>query len=205
MGKVVVINGVTLDGVMQSPGRAEEDTRCGFTHGGWAAQYVDDQALAAIQARVAEGGGLQLLLGRRSYEEMLGYWNTQDGPFKDGLNNAPKYVASRTLREPLPWPNSTLLHGDVAEAVAQLKRDLSGDLTVMGSGDLLQTLMRHDLIDEYLLSITPVVFGTGRRLFAEGTPPASFRLVDSTTTSTGVILASYQTARHSSRVSDDES
>jgi dihydrofolate reductase len=108
-------------------------------------------------------------------------------------------VASRTLREPLPWPNSTLLQEDVAEAVAQLKRDLSGDLTVMGSGDLLQTLMRHDLIDEYLLSITPVVFGTGRRLFAEGSPPASFRLVDSTTTSTGVMIASYQTARHSSR------
>ncbi|MFL5797649.1 MAG: dihydrofolate reductase family protein [Actinomycetota bacterium] len=197
MGKVVVINAVTLDGVMQSPGRPDEDPRDGFTHGGWAAQYLDDQALAAVQARVAEGGGLQLLLGRRSYEEMLGYWNTRGGPFKDGLNNAPKYVASRTLREPLPWPNSTLLDGDVAEAVAQLKREVSGDLTVMGSGNLLQTLMRHDLIDEYMLSITPVVFGTGRRLFAEGSPPASFRLVDSTTTRTGVIITRYQTAHRS--------
>ena len=198
MSKVVVMNWITLDGVMQSPGRSEEDTRGGFTHGGWGAQYADDQALATTEARVAEGGGLQLLLGRRSYEEMLGYWNTQRGPFKDGLNNAPKYVASSTLREPLPWPNSTLLDGDVAEAVAQLKRDLTGDLTVMGSGDLLQTLMRHDLIDEYLLLIAPVVFGTGRRLFSEGSPPASLRLVDSTTTSTGVIIASYENASRSS-------
>ena len=198
MSKVVVINSITLDGVMQSPGRSNEDTRGGFTHGGWAQEYVEDQALAAIQARVAEGGGLQLLLGRRSYEEMLGYWNAQGGPFKDGLNNAPKYVASRTLREPLPWPNSTLLDGDIAEAVAQLKRDLTGDLTVMGSGDLIQTLMRHDLIDEYLLSITPVVFGTGRRLFADGSPPRSLRLIDSTTTTTGVIIATYQTTSYSS-------
>jgi dihydrofolate reductase len=178
---------------MQAPGRPEEDTRGGFTYGGWGEEYVDDQALAAIQARVAAGGGLQLLLGRRSYEDMLGYWNTQGGPFKDGLNNAPKYVASRTLREPLPWPNSTLLGGDVAEAVAQLKRNLTGDLTVMGSGELLQTLMRHDLIDEYLLLIAPVVFGTGRRLFADGSPSTSLRLIDSTTTNTGVIIASYQT------------
>jgi dihydrofolate reductase len=193
VSKVVVINSVTLDGVMQAPGRPEEDTRGGFTYGGWGEEYVDDQALAAIQARVAAGGGLQLLLGRRSYEDMLGYWNTQGGPFKDGLNNAPKYVASRTLREPLPWPNSTLLGGDVAEAVAQLKRNLTGDLTVMGSGELLQTLMRHDLIDEYLLLIAPVVFGTGRRLFADGSPSTSLRLIDSTTTNTGVIIASYQT------------
>lgn len=198
MSKVVVMNSVTLDGVMQAPGRPEEDTRDGFTHGGWGQRYVDDQALAAMQTRVAEGGGLRLLLGRRSYEGMLGYWNTQDSPFKDGLNNAPKYVASRTLREPLPWPNSNLLDGDVAEAVAQLKSDLPGDLTVMGSGDLLQTLMRHDLIDEYLLFIAPVVFGTGRRLFRKGSPPASLRLIESTTTSTGVIIATYRPTSYSS-------
>jgi dihydrofolate reductase len=194
MGKVVVINHLTLDGVMQSPGRPEEDTRDGFTHGGWAANYADEQALAATQARVAEGGGLQLLLGRRSYEEMLGYWNTQDSPFKDALNSAPKYVASRTLRDPVPWPNTTLLDGEVAEAVAQLKRELSGDLTVMGSGDLLRTLMLHDLIDEYLLLIAPVVIGTGRRLFGEGSPSASLRLIDSTTTGAGVIIARYESA-----------
>jgi dihydrofolate reductase len=128
MSKVVVINHVTLDGVMQAPGRPEEDTRDGFTHGGWASPNADDQLVAATYARVEEGGGLQLLLGRRSYEGMLGYWNTQDSAFKEGLNNAPKYVASRTLREPLPWPNSTLLHSDVADAVTELKRELSGDL-----------------------------------------------------------------------------
>lgn len=120
-----------------------------------------------------ESGGLRLLLGRRSYEDMLGYWNTQDSPFKDGLNNAPKCVASKTLREPLPWPNSTLLDGDVPEAVAQLKRELTGDLQVMGSAELIQTLMRHDVIEEYLLFIHPVVLGSGRRMFTDGSPPAS--------------------------------
>jgi dihydrofolate reductase len=194
MSKVVVINHVTLDGVMQSPGRPEEDSRDGFTHGGWASANADDQLVAATYARVEEGGGLQLLLGRRSYEGMLGYWNTQDSPFKEGLNNAPKYVASRTLREPLPWPNSTLLHGDVADAVTELKRELGGDLTVMGSGELIQTLMRQDLIDEYLLFVHPLVLGTGRRLFRDGSPSASLRLIESTTATTGVVVARYETA-----------
>ena len=194
MSKVVVINHVTLDGVMQAPGRAEEDTRDGFTHGGWASPTVDDQLMAATYARVEEGGGLQLLLGRRSYEDMLGYWNTQDSPFKEGLNNAPKYVASRTLAEPLPWPNSTLLRGDVAEAVTELKRELIGDLTVMGSGELIDTLMRDNLIDEYLLFIHPLVLGTGRRLFSSGSPPAPLRLIESATTKTGAVIARYETA-----------
>jgi dihydrofolate reductase len=192
MSRVVVINHLTLDGVMQAPGRPDEDTRDGFAHGGWSAPNVDDQLLAATYARVAESAGLRLLLGRRSYEAMLGYWNTQDSPFKDGLNNAPKYVASGTLRDPLPWPNSTLLDGDVPEAVAQLKRELTGDLHVMGSGELIQTLMRHDLIDEYLLFIHPLVLGSGRRMFADGSPPASLRLIDTTTTTRGVIIATYQ-------------
>src|SRR5437667_11820899 len=110
----------------------------GFTHGGWSGPNVDDQLMAATYARVKEEGGLRLLLGRRSYEGMLGYWNTQDSPFTDGLNRAPKYVASKTLREPLCWPNSTLLAGDVAEAVAELKREPTGDLFIMGSGELIQ-------------------------------------------------------------------
>jgi dihydrofolate reductase len=194
MSKVVVINHVTLDGVMQSPGRAEEDTRDGFTHGGWSSRNADDQVVSATYARVEEGGGLQLLLGRRSFEGMLGYWNTHDSPFKEGLNNAPKYVASRTLAEPLPWPNSTLLRGDVGDAVTELKRTLSGDLTVMGSGELIHTLMREDLIDEYLLFIHPLVLGTGRRLFGNGIPPASLTLVESATTKTGVVIARYETA-----------
>jgi dihydrofolate reductase len=190
MSRVVVINHVTLDGVMQGPGRGEEDTRGGFTHGGWAGPNVDEAVTAAMGARMPSSGGL--LLGRRSYEDMLGYWNTQDSPFKDALNGAPKYVVSRTLGEPLPWPNSTLLSGDVAEAVARFRQQPEKDLNVMGSGELIQTLMRHDLIDEYLLFIHPLVLGTGRRLFADGGPPASLRLVDSTVSTTGVVIATYR-------------
>jgi dihydrofolate reductase len=181
---------VTLDGVMQAPGRPEEDTRGGFELGGWATPNVDEMVNAAMGARMPRSGGL--LLGRRSYEDMLGYWNTQDSSFKDILNSAPKYVASRTLREPLPWPNSTLLSADVADAVAQLRQQPGGDLNVMGSGELIQTLMRHDLIDEYLLLIHPLVLGAGRRLFGDGGPPASLRLVDSTVSTTGVLIATYQ-------------
>ena len=136
MRRVVVINHLTLDGVMQSPGRADEDTRDGFALGGWAGPNV--------------------------YEDMLGYWNTQDSPFKDMLNDVPKYIASRTLSEPLPWPNSTLLTGD------------------------------HHLIDEYLLLVHPLVLGTGRRLFPGGGPPVSLRRVDSTVSTTGVLIATYQ-------------
>jgi dihydrofolate reductase len=119
MPRVVVINHLTLDGVMQAPGRPDEDRRGGFEHGGWSAPYGDDLMGAALGARMATSGGL--LLGRRTYEDLLRYWNTQDSPFKDALNNAPKYVASRTLREPLPWPNSKLIEGDAATAVADLR------------------------------------------------------------------------------------
>jgi dihydrofolate reductase len=199
MRKIVVINHLTLDGVMQSPGRPDEDTRDGFAHGGWANRNLDDAIMEAVNARVAESGGLRLLLGRRSYEDMLGYWNSRDSPFKDGLNNAPKYVASRTLREPLPWPNSTLLEGDAGDAVEQLKRRGVGDLYVMGSGELIATLMRRELIDEYLLFIHPIVLGEGRRMFAAGAPPADLRLVDSTTTSKGVVMTTYRTLVASGR------
>jgi dihydrofolate reductase len=193
MAKIVVINHLTLDGVMQSPGRREEDTRGDFVHGGWGGPNSDEELLEAVYARVAESGGLRLLLGRRTYQEMLGYWNTQDSRFKDGLNNAPKYVASRTLREPLPWPNSTLLKGEAGDAVAELKRQAAGDLFVMGSGELIEALMRRGLIDEYLLAIHPLVLGTGRRMFADGIPPADLRLADSKTTGKGVVIATYQT------------
>jgi dihydrofolate reductase len=188
--RVVVINHLTLDGVMQAPGRREEDTRDGFELGGWAGPNIDDVVNAAMGARMPRSGGL--LLGRRSYEDMLSFWNTLDSPFKDMLNSAPKHVASRRLREPLPWPNSTLLNPDIAGAVAQLKEQPGGDLNVMGSGELIQTLMRHDLIDEYLLLIHPLVLGTGRRLFGDGGPPATLRLVDSTASTTGVLIATYQ-------------
>jgi dihydrofolate reductase len=188
--RVVVINHVTLDGVMQAPGRPEEDTRGGFERGGWAGPGIDDVVNAAMGERISRSDGL--LLGRRSYEDMLGYWNTQDSPFKEMLNSAPKHVASRTLREPLPWPNSTLLSADVGDAVARLRQQPGRDLHVMGSGELIQTLMGHDLIDEYLLLIHPLVLGAGRRLFGDGGPPASLRLVDSTASTTGVLIATYQ-------------
>lgn len=192
MSKVVVINHVTLDGVMQAPGRAEEDTRGGFSYGGWSAGRVDHVMMEAVGARMGEGN--RLLLGRRSYEDILGYWNTRDSPFTAALNNADKYVASRTLHEPLPWPNSTLLGDDVATAVALLKEQPGNSLNVMGSGELIQTLIRHDLIDEYLLFIHPLVLGSGRRLFADGGPRTDLRLVDSKPSTTGVLIASYRPA-----------
>ncbi|HEY6744168.1 MAG TPA: dihydrofolate reductase family protein [Mycobacteriales bacterium] len=195
MSQVIVINSVTLDGVMQGPGRPEEDTRGGFALGGWAAPTMNDEVQAAVNQRVTEAGGLRLLLGRRSYEGMLGYWNTQDHPFKEGLNNAPKYVASTTLRDPAPWPNTTLLAGDVPDAVSALKRQPDNDLVIMGSGGLIQTLMGHGLIDEYMLVIHPRVLGAGRRLFPDGVAPISLHLVSATPTSTGALVAVYQPRR----------
>jgi dihydrofolate reductase len=191
MPRVVVINHLTLDGVMQAPGRPDEDRRGGFENGGWATLWDDDVIGAALGARMAESGGL--LFGRRTYEDLLSYWNTQDSPFKDALNNAPKYVASRTLREPLPWPNSTLLEGDAADGVADLKHEPGNDLHLLGSGELVQSLIASNLIDEYMLLIHPLVLGSGRRLFGEGSPVTSLRLVgDVTRASTGVVIATYQ-------------
>jgi len=190
MSRVVVINHVTLDGVMQAPGRPDEDTREGFEHGGWAQAGNDDVIGAALGARMAESGGL--LLGRRSYEDMLSFWNTQDSPFKHALNAAPKYVASRTFREPLPWPNSTLLAGDAADAVAELKKEPGKDLQIMGSGELIRSLMPRGLIDEYLLMIHPLVLGSGRRLFSGGIPMSTLRLMEAKPTTTGVVIATYQ-------------
>jgi dihydrofolate reductase len=188
---VVVINHLSLDGVMQAPGRAGEDTRGGFEHGGWEAPYGDAVMGDAMSAQMAQGDGL--LLGRRTYEDLLSYWNTQpDSPFMDALNNTPKYVASTTLAEPLLWPNSTLLKGDIAAAVGDLKAHEGRNLFILGSGDLIQSLMRHKIIDEYVLMIHPLVLGTGRRLFADGGAFTSLRLVDSTTTTTGVLIATYR-------------
>lgn len=198
MGRVVVMNHVTLDGVMQGPGRPEEDTRGGFTHGGWGhrAETPDDAVGKAMGGRMAAGGGLAgWLFGRRTYEGLLSYWNAQpESPFGPMLNNAPKYVASTTLTEPLLWPNSTLLHGDIADAVGALKAQSDGVLAIMGSGDLIGSLMAADLIDEYLLMIHPLVLGTGRRLFHAGAH-VSLRLADSVTTATGVVIATYEPTR----------
>jgi dihydrofolate reductase len=192
MGKVIVINHLTLDGVMQGPGRPDEDTRDGFERGGWAIPSGDE----AMGARMGErmGGDHAFLFGRRTYEQLLTSWNAQGGPFKDALNDTHKYVASSDPATGLDWPNSTLLHGDVAAAVADLKRSSGTNLVIMGSGVLIGSLMAADVIDEYLLMIHPLVLGSGRRLFAGGTQ-ASLRLVDSSATSTGVLIATYEPAR----------
>ncbi len=191
MGKVVVLTNVTLDGVMQAPARPDEDRRGGFEHGGWAAPYA---AMAELAPTQTEGSGATrggLLLGRRTYEDFYAVWpNRPDNPYTAILTNTQKYVASRTLEEPLPWSNSTLLKGDAIEHVARLKKDT--DLMIMGSGELVQSLMRGHLIDEYVLLTHPLVLGSGRRLFAEGSPFATLRLVDSKTTGTGVLIATYQ-------------
>lgn len=192
MGRVVVMNGVTLDGVMQAPGRPDEDTRDGFAHGGWAIPYGDEAMVAKMGERMGEDRAF--LFGRRTYEDLLTSWNAQGGPFKEALNNARKYVASSDPATTLDWPNSTLLSGDIPAAVADLKQSSDTNLVIMGSGVLIGPLMAADLIDEYLLMIHPLVLGSGRRLFAGGTH-ASLRLVDSITTSKGVLIATYQTAR----------
>ncbi len=192
MNKLIVHLSLTLDGVMQGPARPDEDTRGGFEHGGWAVPYVDSVSMAAAAEGMSKKGGA-LLLGRRTYEDFYDVWpKRNDGnPFTDKLNQTRKYVASTTLKEPLPWVNSILLKGDVPAAVARLKEELDGDIAVLGSGVLLQTLMKHNLVDEYHLSIHPLVLGTGSRLFAEGSPYSALKLVKSTLSTTGVILATY--------------
>jgi dihydrofolate reductase len=191
MRKIVVTNSLTLDGVMQAPGRADEDPRGGFEHGGWANGYRDGVMMEAMGKGMAEAG--PMLFGRRTYEDFFKVWpGRTDNPFTAVLDNAQKYVASRTLREPLPWQNSTLLSGDAAKSVADLKKQPGKDIVVLGSGDLLQTLMRQGLVDVYVLLIHPLVLGRGRRLFGEDAARASLRLVSSVTTTTGVVIATYQ-------------
>ncbi len=193
MRKVSVFNSVTLDGVMQAPGRADEDTRDGFAHGGWAVPYNDEVLGQMVAQDMADAG--PLLLGRRTYEDFASFWPRQTGnPFTEVLDNTLKYVASTSLAEPLPWRNSELLPGDAADAVARLKQEPGKDLTVLGSGQLIQSLRRRDLIDEYVLLIHPLVLGSGRRLFPEGGPPSTLRLVNAVPTTTGVIIATYQPA-----------
>ncbi len=192
MAKLVVFENVTLDGVMQSPGRYDEDCRDGFQHGGWTMGYDDAVKGKGVAEGMATAG--PLLFGRRTYEDFFNVWpKRKDGnPFTDVLNNTQKYVASTTLRDPLPWMNSTLLKGDVPTAVARLKQEHSKDIVVLGSGELVKSLIAHNLVDVYSLSIYPVVLGGGRRLFPDPGAFAKLRLVSSVTTTTGVIMANYQ-------------
>jgi dihydrofolate reductase len=192
MSNVVVIENLTLDGVMQAPGRPDEDPRGGFSHGGWALPYGDAVSGSFMAERM--GTTRALLLGRRTYEDFAGFWPKQsDNPYTEVLDKATKYVASSTLAEPLPWRNSELLEGDAADAVARLKEDPGGELVVLGSGDLTRSLMRCGLVDEFVLLMHPLVLGQGRRLFSDEGPQAALRLVDSVKTTTGVVIATYAT------------
>ena len=191
--KVVVLNHMSLDGVIQSPARQDEDTRNGFSHGGWAVAGGDPVMTEWI-GPISSGGAGGMLLGRRSYEGMLSHWNRAGGPFKDALNAAPKYVASSSASTRLEWPNSTLLHGDIPTAVAELKHQGEGQLLIMGSAVLIHSLLPHDLIDEYRLAIYPLLLGGGVRLFADDGALHRLKLVDSRPSTTGVILATYRPA-----------
>ncbi|OYD70982.1 dihydrofolate reductase family protein [Rhodococcus sp. OK302] len=191
MRNLSVTNSVTLDGVMQAPGGPEEDRRGGFEHGGWAAPFSD----LVMARKMGEGIAAKsdLLFGRRTYEQFASYWPFQTGnPFTEVLDNTRKYVASRTLTEPLPWKNSTLLHGDAGNTVAALKETPGPNVVILGSGELISALARRRLIDTYILLIHPMVLGTGRKLFPDGSALAQFTLTESVSTTTGVIIATYQ-------------
>ena len=189
MRKLVVNTFMSLDGVMQSPGGPEEDPTGGFAYGGWGANYVDDE----MMGRVSESGPYELLLGRGTYEIFAAHWPYDEGPIADQLNSTRKHVASRTLSS-VDWNNSTLITGDVAEYVAELKRQDGPEIQVHGSAGLIQTLLEHDLIDEYRLWIFPLVLGKGKRFFGAGTTPCGMKLVDSAVSKTGVTINTYERA-----------
>lgn len=188
MSKIVAIEHLTLDGVMQGPARPDEDRRDGFDLGGWAVEANDSSMQKVIGAHM--GSAWSLLAGRITYEDLYSFWPKQPpNPMTEALNSVEKFVVSTTLVEPLAWQNSTLLKGDIADAVGELKLKHTKTLIIFGSGVLVQSLMRRDLIDEFVLLIHPIVLGQGRRLFPNGSVRARFTLVDSTTTATGVVIA----------------
>lgn len=196
MRKLIVLTFITLDGVMQAPGGPEEDTSGGFKYGGWIAGYWDDILSGVMGEQMA--GPFDLLLGRKTYEIFASYWpyvksDNPDYQTADKLNSAKKHVASRTLKE-LDWNNSRLIKGDIVQEVKMLKEQNGPELQVHGSGNLIQTFLKHDLVDEFRLKIFPITLGTGKRLFADGTIPAGLKLIDSRTSTTGVIVATYERA-----------
>jgi dihydrofolate reductase len=191
--KLVVGTFVTLDGVMQAPGGPEEDRSGGFDHGGWLVPYFDDLMGQVMIDWIQRADGL--LLGRKTYEIFAAHWPyvTGDDPIAVKLNSVRKHIVSRTL-DWVDWNNSTLVKGDVVEAIRRLKGQPGSELQVHGSGDLIQTLLEHELVDEFRLWIFPVLLGTGKRLFANGTLPARLKLVETKTSSTGVVLQVHQSA-----------
>lgn len=195
MAKIVVSEFLTLDGVMQAPGDPNEDRSGGFDQGGWQLPFFDDAFGEFVMGGFATAGGM--LLGRLTYDNFAAFWPNQpaDDPVAPSMNDTPKYVVSTTLSEPLAWQNSTLIKGDVADAVRRLKDQPGGDIQVIGSGQLVQTLIEHDLVDEYRLMVHPLVLGKGKRLFRDEAAQARLRLVDSKATTTGVLLLTYVPAK----------
>jgi dihydrofolate reductase len=187
--KLAVNTFMSLDGVMQAPGGPDEDPTGGFTHGGWGVNYFDEE----MMTQVAESAPYELLLGRGTYEIFAAHWPYDEGPIADQLNSTRKHVASTTL-ERVEWSNSTLITGDVAAYVADLKRQDGPEIQVHGSPGLIQTLLRHDLIDEYRIWIFPLVLGTGKRAFGDGAIPMALKLVDSKASKTGVTINTYERA-----------
>jgi len=191
MRKVVVLSFITLDGVMQAPGGPEEDPTGGFTHGGWVVGYFDDFLGKVMVEQMSKP--FDLLLGRKTYEIFAAHWpsvKTSEDPIAAGINNAKKYVATQTLKK-LEWSNSELVKGDVAKEVRKLKEQDGPEIQVHGSGNLIQTLLKHDLLDELWLKIFPITLGKGKRLFAEGTIPVGFKLLESQIAPSGAIVATY--------------
>jgi dihydrofolate reductase len=195
MRKVIVQEWMTLDGVVQAPGQEDEDPTGGFKYGGWHLRYFDDLSQKWVVENLTAAGGF--LLGRRTYEGFAAHWpnaSEEEQVVAQPLNTKPKYVASRTLTEPLEWQNSRVLQGDVAKAVAALKQEDGGELLVIGSTELVQTLIEHDLVDEFHLMIDPLIVGGGKRIFRDDGALRPLRLVDSKVTTTGAILATYAPA-----------
>jgi dihydrofolate reductase len=189
MRTLAVTTFVSLDGVMQAPGGPHEDPTGGFTKGGWAVNYFDEE----MMDRISGTAPYELLLGRGTYEIFAAHWPHDEGPIADHLNSTRKHVASATL-DRVEWNNSTLIPGDVAEYVEALKREEGPEIQVHGSPGLIQTLLRHDLIDEFRTWIFPIALGTGKRLFGDGTIPVALRLVDSSVSTTGVTTNTYARA-----------
>ena len=192
MRKLIVSTFLTLDGVMQAPGGPEEDDSGGFTHGGWSVNYWDEMMPEVMGEALS--APFDLVLGRKTYDIFAAHW--PHAPEEEGaklFNDATKYVASRS-RPTLEWSNSLPIEGDAAEGIAALKREDGPELQVHGSGNLIQTLLRHDLVDTFQLWVFPLVIGSGKRLFAEGTIPAGLRLIDSKLSTTGVVIGTYEPA-----------
>lgn len=194
MRKLAVIDFLSLDGVMQAPGQADEDTEGGFRHGGWAIPYHDEALAESVANSMAATD--TYLFGRKTFENFAAYWPTapREIPFTDHLNNTAKYVVSKTLKDP-DWNNSTVIDGEVVDEVRRLKQQPGKNIAVLGSGELVQTLIENDLVDEYFLTVYPLVLGGGKRLFREDRQPRRLELIDSRTTSTGGVVLTYRPVR----------